>query len=347
MQRLNFFTTNLFLLLKVQSNETSKVFKTSEVLALNQNYLNFLSKPFLFYCLAFLLLVLSSCTPDDQQQFIFIGHAYDWKAEQGNRVDPRIAELDLSPYEQIWLGGDICSRTSEDQATLDYLDQLFKISSPTTHWALGNHDINKGDKNRIAQKTKRPSYYIAQHDAISILVLDTNWGHPQIKVQDDSLTRCTQINQQYQLLKTLADTISQSKYLVVLHHHALLTNELADNQIKVGDVFHYVLTALPFSCTPSGNFQELAYPLLKQVQNKGIQVILIGGDFGQRAKRFEFQNKDGIWFLGSGINNSMDPKYQPDYVTNLNPDSILIFDYNTKLKELYWRFEPLGKDFEN
>jgi len=285
------------------------------------------------------------CDNLQQQQFIYIGHCYNWKSENGNQVDPRIEKLELKSYDQIWLGGDVCSRTSEQSSTLDYLDKLFAISNSNTHWSLGNHDIYKGNKQLIQQKTKRPSYYTADHEAISILVLDTNLGHPQL-APGDSLDLCNHLNQQFQLLKNLTDTIAQAKYLVVLHHHALLSPKLADGKKELTDVFHYVLPQLPFSCTPAGTFEDLAYPLLKKVQDRGIQVILIGGDFGQRAKRFEYKNADGVWFLGSGINNSMDKKYQPEYVTSLNPDSILVFDYDVEARELEWEFRALGGDFE-
>jgi len=296
------------------------------------------------FIFGFILLFLC-CKNQQQQQFIYIGHCYNWKSEHGELVDPRIEKLDLSNYQQIWLGGDVCGRTSAEASTLDYVDKIFAISSPNTQWSLGNHDINKGNKQLIREKTKRPSYYTTDHEAISILVLDTNFGHPQLPPAD-SLSICNELNQQFQLLKNLTDTIAQAKYLVVLHHHALLSPKLADGNKKLTDVFHYVLPQLPFSCTPAGTFEDLAYPLLKEVQDKGIQVILIGGDFGQRAKRFEYQNKDGIWFLGSGINNSMDKRYQPEYVTNLNPDSILIFDYDVEMKQLEWSFQALGGDWE-
>ncbi len=302
-------------------------------------------KPRSYFFILGCILTFFCCDNSNQQQFIYIGHCYNWKSENGEEVDPRIEKLDLKSYQQIWLGGDVCGRTSAQSSTLDYVDKLFAISSPNTHWSLGNHDINKGNKILIQQKTNRPSYYTADHEGISILVLDTNFGHPQLPASD-SLELCTALNQQFQLLQNLTDTIAAAKYLVVLHHHALLSPKLGDGTKKLPDVFHYVLPQLPFSCTPAGTFEDLAYPLLKKVQDRGIQVILIGGDFGQRAKRFEYKNPDGIWFLGSGINNSMDKRYQPKYVTNLNPDSILIFNYDVKLRQLDWEFRPLGGDFE-
>ena len=294
----------------------------------------------LLYCCC---LLFSGCSQNKNQQYIFIGHSYDWKAKDGNRVDPRIEQLDLSKYDQIWLGGDICARTSEDPATLSYLDELFGITKNNCHWALGNHDINKGNPALIEQKTGRPSFYSHYTDGLTFLVLNTNLGHPQLPAPDSSAL-CQQLNQQFSLLKKVCDTIQESAYLILLHHHALISNELADHQINVSDKWHYVWPALPFACTPTGSFEELAYPILTKVQQKGTQVVLIGGDIGQRSKGFEFQTKEGIWFLGSGINNSMDPRYVPEYVTNRNPDSILVFDYDLEKQKLEWTFEALGGD---
>ena len=85
--------------------------------------------------------------------------------------------------------------------------------------------------------------------------MNTNLGHPQIP-SSDSTTLCQQLNEQYTLIKSVCDTIAKSAYLVILHHHALLSNHLADDQINVSDGWHYVLPTLPVSCTPSGNFEE-------------------------------------------------------------------------------------------
>ncbi|MFT6706992.1 MAG: hypothetical protein ACJATF_001833, partial [Flavobacteriales bacterium] len=61
----------------------------------------------------------------------------------------------------------------------------------------------------------------------------------------------------------------------------------------------------------------------------------------QRAKKFEYKTKEGIWFLGSGINNSMDPNHVPKYVKNMNPDSILVFEYDLRKRKLDWSFFEL------
>ncbi|MFK7810360.1 MAG: hypothetical protein AB8F74_21325 [Saprospiraceae bacterium] len=287
------------------------------------------------------LLLLSSCQKDQTKDYLFIGHSYNWQAPGGDRVDPRVEALDLDAYDQIWLGGDICGRTSQKASTLDYLDDLFGISQNRTLWAIGNHDIKSGTPSLISKKTKRPFSYSQHRDGITYLVLNTNTGHPQLPDMDSSKI-CDALHQQFSLLKNIADTIQASSHLVVLHHHSLLTKNLVNGQKDLLDKWHFIAAYLKMSCTPHGTFEKLYYPLLTKIQQKGTQVVLIGGDLGQRAKRFEFQSKEGIWFLGSGINNSMKKENVPKYVTNHNPDSILVFQHDLKEETLKWEFRELG-----
>ena len=73
-------------------------------------------------------------------EYIYLGHIN----EKHNAVDRRIEEADLSKYDQIWLGGDLCSETTREESTLDYVDSLFNLSSKNTHWSVGNHDVRNG-----------------------------------------------------------------------------------------------------------------------------------------------------------------------------------------------------------
>lgn len=288
------------------------------------------------------ILCFSGCHKDQTKEYIFIGHSYKWRTPDGNKVDPRIEALNFEKYDQIWLGGDICSRTSQKAATLDYLDDLFQISKQTTLWAIGNHDIKSGSPSLISKKTKRPFTYSQHSNGITFLVLNTNVGHPQLP-EMDSAKICTALNTQFNLLKNIADTIQFSSHLVVLHHHSLLTESLVKGRKDLLGQWHFIAPYLKMSCSPEGTFENLYYPLLTKIQQKGVQVVLIGGDLGQRAKRFEYQTDSGVWFLGSGINNSMDRKKAPKYVTNFNRDSILIFHHDLNNRKLDWEFHELGE----
>lgn len=108
-------------------------------------------------------------------------------------------------------------------------------------------------------------------------------------------------------------------------------------------IFHYYRPQLAFSCQPPGSFEQLVYPLLRQVQKRGVQVLLIAGDLGQRQKTFEFRTAEGIYFLGTGINNSLDPAFAPDYVTNFDPDRVLLFEHFPEERRLEWEFVLLEK----
>lgn len=303
---------------------------------------------FRYFSLLCFLLSLIACNNNQSQQnqnskhqqYLYIGHSYDWKAKDGNRIDPRISSLNLRQYDQLWLGGDLCTRTSQKQSTLTYLDEVLQISSPTTLWALGNHDLTSGNPAYISPATKRPFFYSQSANGITHLVLNTNLGHSQL-AKTDSSSLCKSLNDQFELIKNVTDTIESSAYLILLHHHGLITDSLANGRKEVLDKWHFLMPHQAFRCSPEETFEEAIYPLLTKVQQKGVQVILVGGDIGQRAKKFEFQTKEGIWFLGSGINNSMDKTHRPKYVTNVNPDSLLVFDYDLSNRKLKWDFFEL------
>ena len=79
------------------------------------------------------LSLLPSCQPElvEKRTILFLGHPYNWRTE--NTIDPRLEHLPLSAYDGIWLGGDVCARSSKAAATLRYLDSLFQLASSSTH----------------------------------------------------------------------------------------------------------------------------------------------------------------------------------------------------------------------
>ena len=300
-----------------------------------------------FFAQAFFLLLtcsfifLSACKEENviEKSYLFIGHSYQWGPKKYNRVDLRLEKTDWSHYDQLWLGGDLCVRSSEHHQTLDHLDSVFHISQPTTHWALGNHDINSGHPEWITQKTRRPSFYTTSFDGLCLLVLNTNFNHPQDRAYTED--KCDLLNKQFQLLKQVTDTIQHSSHLIILHHHALLTNELSDHRYSMDTIFHFYRPQLPFRCEPEQSFETAAYPLLLAAKKRGVEVLLIGGDLGMRQKMFQYNDKNGIWFLGSGINNSIGRIYIPPWVTNFSPDHLLEFKHQPARRSLSWTFRPV------
>ncbi len=289
----------------------------------------------------FIFLVLScmSChtPPTEPEEYLFIGHGYDWLVE--NRVDPRLPYLPLNTYSGIWLGGDICARSSKQAGTIQYLDSLFDLASTTTHWTLGNHDLLEGDISLITRHTRRPDYYLSYHQGICIAVLNTNlfWHQNWAPPQKD----CERKQAQMEWLKQLTDTIKEASHLLLLHHHSLF------NELKVNDKNEFIdpgnVSGRPIrsTCDSISDLTAELYPRLVAVKERGVSVIAISGDYGMKAKEFSFTTPEGIQLLGSGINNSLDMAYPPDYVENFNPDSVLIFQHWPDENRLEWQFERL------
>jgi hypothetical protein len=294
--------------------------------------------------IAGLLLLIVACQPATPpvaptiQQFIFLGHPYDWLKE--DRIDPRLELLDYSHYQGVWLGGDVCARTSKSAATLAYLDSIFDLKSQQTLWAWGNHDLLEGDADLLLVATGRPSYYTHWQDGLQLIVLNTNlfWHHPWGPAQEDCAAKAAQLD----WLKSVLDTVQAASHLVLLHHHGLF------NELKVDQVGDTLLLdnvrGMPVrpDCQESGDFTAEIYPLLKAIREQGIEVVSISGDVGMVSKGYAITTPDRIHLLGSGINNSLDKQYPPDYVKNFQPDSILLIQFAAQVPALSWEFVSLS-----
>lgn len=272
------------------------------------------------------------------QAYLFLGHPYDWRTE--NRLDPRLELLDYSRFAGVWLGGDVCARTSKAPATLTYLDSIFALRSPHTHWAWGNHDLLEGEEQLLLAATDRPAYYTHWQDGLQIIVLNTNlfWHHPWPPAQED----CTAKAAQLEWLVSVLDTVQAAAQLVLLHHHGLF-NEYKKS--PAGDTLQLDnVSAFPVrpDCRAQGDFTREVYPYLRRIRQAGIKVTSISGDVGMRSKGYAFLTKDSIQLLGSGINNSLDMDYPPDYVTNFSPDSVLVLEYDVPQQQLNWTFKRLS-----
>ena len=54
----------------------------------------------------------------DTTKYLFLGHIYQFYTA-GDKVDERIEQMDLSGYDGIWLGGDVCSESLINYSTLE------------------------------------------------------------------------------------------------------------------------------------------------------------------------------------------------------------------------------------
>lgn len=293
----------------------------------------FLKSPFTGALLC--MLIVAACSQGDQKTYIFLGHPYDW--HDGTKIDPRLEKINYSrAFDQVWLGGDVCSRTIEKPSTLIYLDSIFHFKEGRTHWTWGNHDILYGNPERITETTGKPSFYTQWVDGFCLMVLNTNlfWPYPSKPAQED----CAAKKAQMEMMEQLTDTIQKASHLVILHHHALFT-ELKPKAHT--DFFNVNATGMQMTCDSASFLTPWLYERLVKVHKRGVEVVLIGGDFGMRAKKYDYQTPEGIRMLGSGINNSVDRRYAPEYVTTFDPDKVLILHRNTTAKSLNWEFADL------
>ena len=277
--------------------------------------------------------------------YFFAGHCYQWNSLDWGRTDYRLEKIRLDTFDQIWLGGDLVENLFHHPNNIEFVDSFFQIGKPTTHWAIGNHDVldQKGDFSGIEKKTNRKTYHSSHQNGITMLVLNTTeFSFPAYQNQPHE---CELLDNQFNLIKSVTDTIQASSHLVILHHHALLTNEIAEQKIKVEEVFNVYTPDFNMAFEERGTFLELVYPRLLEVQKRGVQVILIGGDIGLRVKEFDFKTKDGLSFLGAGLNNSAGTEHRPAYF-NTAPDKVLIFKHQPGIRKLEWEFQLLDNMVE-
>lgn len=249
-------------------------------------------------CSLLLLLIFSSCQKSKSlpledsniKKYVFLGHIY----QKEDSVDSRIERLDYSIYDQIWLGGDLCSETTKEKGTIDYLNKLFKLYKETTHWAVGNHDVRNGNLEWITNATGRPFFYSSHFDGITLLVLNTslytNGGY------DTSA-----VNEQYELIQSVCDTIENSSHLVILTHHLIWgTIDNTSNAIEASNKDH---SWYHLNFNPEQTYSSGLHPLLNEVTQRGVKVVCIAGDFGQSQSKYINESPDGITYIGSGISS--------------------------------------------
>jgi len=294
-------------------------------------------KPIHFLCFFTLLSFLVSCQPKQPREYIFLGHPYDYHRLE--RLDPRVEQLLTYPFDQVWLGGDVCGEMGSSEENFIYMDSLFDAIPGEIHWSLGNHDINFGPIDQILALKDKPAFYSITQSGICLLVLNTNlfWFYSSDPPQE----KCQEKEAQLALIKSVTDTIKEASHLVILHHHGLLTEMLTDSINQLLNPFNVNAQSIRTSCDPKSYANEVVYPQLVEVQERGIQVLLIGGDMGMVAKEFDYRTPEGIAVLGSGINNSMSREFAPEYVTSFDPDKVLWLQHWPEQKRLEWRFVDL------
>jgi len=230
----------------------------------------------IFILLTFSTGVLSA--QSDTVQYLFMGHTRD-----DDRVNEHllytIEKLDYGKYELLLLGGDLMWSTSALTSTLDYCDSILKLGDPDTHLAAGNHDL--ADVAALLSYTKKERYHCFSKNNITFLILDTEISTPDIT------------GGQLDMIKTVADTIQQSEYLVLVHHRILWMAGNPDLEQLRDSV------AASSKNLSASNFFDEVYPELQKVKGKGIPVFCIAGD--RTDINIEYAKEDSIQFIASGM----------------------------------------------
>lgn len=262
-----------------------------------------------------LIIIMFSCKDDFTQpsirKYIHISHT---RTDSNPFVYGPAEVINYNLFEMKWLGGDLAYLTTLDNRTMRHIDSVFDVGSNNTLWALGNHDYS--DLEKYQEFTNRPPFYTYTKDGICFVVLDTQ----------DSLGHI--IGQQKELLDQVIDTIQHSSHLILLHHKLIwmYDDPILEPQIPsvsngiLGDCFH---------CINENNFNRDIYPSLVEVRQRGIEVICIGGDIGNKIAEFEYTTPESIYLLASGIS------------TKRSDNKALVFVHNIENRELSWSFRLL------
>lgn len=265
----------------------------------------------------------------DTLKYIFMGHGYDWQGGSA-KVDPRLERLDYSPYHRIMLGGDMCSEAFARKSTLIYLDSVFDLDNPRTHYALGNHEARNESHEWFEEVTGHKTYATHSEFGLTVFTLNTTLNPGD----------CEELDAQFRMLKNICDTISVSSHLIIIQHHGVWKNVpgISTNQLTYSNWAYPYWDANCFE--DSTLYYQSIYPMLVRVQQRGVQVISVLGDAGVREKGLVQMSTDSIYYISSGIDNS---RYANDSLAldTVPKDKLLLFEHIPDEQKLWWRFVDL------
>ncbi|WMX13478.1 metallophosphoesterase [Aureispira sp. CCB-E] len=267
------------------------------------------------------------CTnAQDTLTYAFFGHPYQGDPD-GKKVDFRLEAMDMSQFDGIWLGGDVGSEAALKYTNLQYLDSLFDLDNPMTHWALGNHDTRNGNLEWIEEFTERPSFYAYSSNGLTVVVLDGN-----ITPLD-----CEKLNAQYNLVKSVCDTI-QSGHLVFLIHHGIAI-DVPGVSNPITYAHNEAQNWMAHCYHDSSSYTKSIYPLMVNAKQRGVNVFHIMGDTGSWYKSFHETSVDGVEYLAAGLGNGY--RLQTGQ-TIYAADVAIIFKHVLANNQLTWSFVEIN-----
>ena len=228
-------------------------------------------------------------------RYLFIGHPRD--DQPGEIVQKEVERIDYSLYDLLLLGGDYTWRGTGTRETVEYLEEVFTLSSINTLAALGNHDTQ--NKSYFTDVTGRPAFYSFLKNNITFVVLDTTDDSRDIE------------GAELIMLENTIDALdgTNSSHLVLIHHHFIWMADYAPLSHLIGSP-----KIGASSNNLSGlNFYSEVYPLLLEAKAKGVEVLCLGGDrTGTETEEFfiDHTTTDGIRFIGAGLKEELDPAFR-------------------------------------
>ncbi len=265
--------------------------------------------------------------------YVFLGHTYQNADSIDRRLPPFLEKKakEVNGIDQFWLGGDMCSETTRREENLDYLDELFDLGSHNTHWTLGNHDVRNGNLEWITERTGRRTSYVEHSKGITLIVMDNHY------FQQNGDYDTAKVKAQYRMIEKVCDTIQFSSHLIILSH--FITWRHVPNIETPEKYANSDWSWMFFKLNPNEIYVKSVYPLLQKVKSKGIEVICIAGDMGQKAITYEGISTDSIHFIGSGI--ASNTAYNEQFPTHGMEDKVLVLTHDLDEKSITWEFESI------
>ncbi|MBR9920377.1 MAG: hypothetical protein GYB31_06000 [Bacteroidetes bacterium] len=217
--------------------------------------------------------------------YLAVAHTRICDGQPPDFPDPRLPLLRPDSFDLRLVLGDVACGTSRKEETLQLVDSVLDLSSPHTLLARGNHDVQRPD--RLDAWTGRSSFYSFTHNGIVFLVLDTQ------------LDDCNISGGQLEMVQAVADTIRESKHLVLLHHKLIWLPDHPKLEPRIKAISNIGICDKNY-CLYRNNFYDQVFPLLEQLSLNGIQVLCVAGDIGKYSKTFEWEVNPNFHYLATG-----------------------------------------------